>query len=129
MRPRQKLSRMIRQLREKRKMSQLELARSQGWRKAISPAGMTAVDREQLRRDCSDALHAIQQDQDVPGLEGFPARLRELEPTYQYHAPIAALRARRRLAALGLPGTARAEPDQHPYRANRIVQPQRKVIR
>lgn len=45
-------------------------------------------DREQLKRDCSDALHAIQQDQDVPGLEGFPARLQKLGPTYQYHAPL-----------------------------------------
>lgn len=47
-----------------------------------------AVDREQLRRDLSDALGAIQRDQDVPGLEDCPARLRELEPTYQYHAPL-----------------------------------------
>ena len=47
---------------------------------------MIDLDREQLRRDCSDALDAIQQEQDVPGLQDFPARLRALEPTYLDHA-------------------------------------------
>lgn len=49
---------------------------------------MIDLDREALRRDLSDALRAIQEAQDVPRLEGLPARPRTLEPAYQYHAPL-----------------------------------------
>jgi len=40
------------------------------------------VDREQLRRDLSDALGAIQRDQDVTGLDVLAATLTTLEGTY-----------------------------------------------
>jgi hypothetical protein len=44
---------------------------------------VTAPDREQLRRDCSDALAAIQRDCDVTGLDVLAVRLQETE-----HAPL-----------------------------------------
>jgi hypothetical protein len=44
------------------------------------------VDPEQLRRDLSDALKAIQQDHDVTGLDVLAARLQTLEePPYAFH--------------------------------------------
>lgn len=42
-------------------------------------------DREQLKRDCSDALSAIQQDQAVPDLDELAASLTTLGPTYAFH--------------------------------------------
>ncbi len=36
------------------------------------------IDREQLRRDCSDALSAIQRDHDVTGLDVLAASLQTL---------------------------------------------------
>jgi hypothetical protein len=47
---------------------------------------MTIPDREQLRRDLSDALGAIQRDQDVTGLGALVARLQAIEqPPYAFH--------------------------------------------
>ncbi len=46
---------------------------------------MRAVDREQLRRDLSDALSAIQKDQTVLGLDDLAASLTTLGPTYAFH--------------------------------------------
>jgi hypothetical protein len=46
---------------------------------------MTAPDREQLKRDLSDALSAIQQDQGVLGLDELAASLTTLGPTYAFH--------------------------------------------
>ena len=43
------------------------------------------VDREQLRRDLSDALAALQRDQDVTGLEALAAALTTLEGPYAFH--------------------------------------------
>lgn len=44
------------------------------------------LDREQLRRDLSDALSAIQQDQDVTGLDALAASLQTLpEAPYAFH--------------------------------------------
>ena len=40
---------------------------------------VTASDREQLRRDCSDALAALQRDCDVTGLDALAGRLQESE--------------------------------------------------
>jgi hypothetical protein len=37
------------------------------------------IDREQLRRDLSDALGAIQRDQDVTGMDALAASLTTLE--------------------------------------------------
>lgn len=42
------------------------------------------VDREQLRRDLSDALGAIQRDQDVTGLDALAASLTTLEGPYAF---------------------------------------------
>lgn len=46
---------------------------------------MTAPDREQLRRDLSDALSAIQSDQDVTGLGALAASVTTLEDPYAFH--------------------------------------------
>lgn len=43
------------------------------------------VDREQLRRDLSDALSAIQRDCDVTGLDVLAASLTTLEGSYAFH--------------------------------------------
>jgi hypothetical protein len=45
------------------------------------------VDREQLRRDLSDALSALQRDCDVTGLDVLAAQLQTLfeEPPYAFH--------------------------------------------
>ena len=43
------------------------------------------VDREQLRRDLSDALGAIQRDQDVTGLDILAASLTTLGGSYAFH--------------------------------------------
>ncbi len=45
----------------------------------------TPVDREQLRRDLSDALQALQRDQDVTGLDVLAASLTTLESPYAFH--------------------------------------------
>jgi hypothetical protein len=42
-------------------------------------------DREQIRRDLSNALKAIQRDQDVTGLDALVASLTTLGPTYACH--------------------------------------------
>ena len=47
---------------------------------------MTTPDREQLRRDLSDALKAIQRDCDVTGLDALAASLTTLEESpYAFH--------------------------------------------
>ena len=46
---------------------------------------MTAVDRDQLRRDLSDALSAIRRDQDVVGLDALAGSLAVLGLTYAFH--------------------------------------------
>ena len=46
---------------------------------------MMGVDREQLRRDLSDALSALQRDQTVLGLDVLAASLTTLGPTYAFH--------------------------------------------
>jgi hypothetical protein len=47
---------------------------------------MTSIfDREQLRRDLSDGLSAIQRDQDVTGLDALAASLTTLEGAYAFH--------------------------------------------
>jgi hypothetical protein len=43
------------------------------------------VNREQLRRDLSAALSAIQQDQGVFGLDGLATSLTTLEPVCAFH--------------------------------------------
>ena len=46
---------------------------------------MTSItDREQLRRDLSDALSAIQRDQDVTGLDALAASLTTLDGPYAF---------------------------------------------
>jgi hypothetical protein len=47
--------------------------------------GMTTVDREQLRRDLSDALARVQRDQDVTDLDVLAASLIALEGQYAFH--------------------------------------------
>ena len=46
---------------------------------------MRAVDREQLKRELSDALSALQKDQTVLGLDELAASLTTLGPTYAFH--------------------------------------------
>ena len=47
---------------------------------------MSGIDREQLRRDLSDALGAIQRDCDVAGLDLLAAQLQTLEEApYAFH--------------------------------------------
>ena len=59
-----------------------------------------AVDREQLRRDLSDALKAIQRDQDVTGLDALAAALTTLEEQpYAFHGRL----LQRNLAAIPRP--------------------------
>ena len=59
-----------------------------------------AVDREQLRRDLSDALKAIQRDQDVTGLDVLAASLTTLEEQpYAFHGRL----LQRNLAAIPRP--------------------------
>jgi hypothetical protein len=43
------------------------------------------LDREQLRLDLSDALKAVQRDDDVTGLDVLAASLTTLEPVYAFH--------------------------------------------
>ena len=44
------------------------------------------VDREQLRRDLSDALKAVQQTHEVTGLDALAATLQTLEePSFAFH--------------------------------------------
>jgi hypothetical protein len=60
---------------------------------------MTAVDREQLKRDCSDALEAHLREQSMDGLAELAETLRVLGPPYRFHgehARRAAGRARQR---------------------------------
>ena len=61
---------------------------------------MSEADREQLRRDLSDALSAIQRDQDVTGLDVLAASLTTLEePPYAFHGRL----LQRNLAAIPRP--------------------------
>ena len=46
---------------------------------------MMAFDREHFRRDLSDALRALQRDQDVTGLDALAASLTTLEDPYAFH--------------------------------------------
>jgi hypothetical protein len=43
------------------------------------------IDREQLRRDLSEALSAIQHDQSVVGLDALPGSLAVLGGSYAFH--------------------------------------------
>jgi hypothetical protein len=45
----------------------------------------SSIDRERLQRDLSDALNAIQRDQDVTGLDVLAGSLAVLGPTYAFH--------------------------------------------
>jgi len=49
---------------------------------------VTAVDREQLRRDCSDALAAHLREQREEGLAELAKALRVLGPPYQSHGEL-----------------------------------------
>ncbi len=46
---------------------------------------MTAIDREQLKRDLSDALGALQQRKGVLGLPGLTDQLVALGVSYRFH--------------------------------------------
>jgi hypothetical protein len=56
------------------------------------------VDREQLRRDLSDALEAFHRDRTVDGLAELADTIRTLGPTYRSHGELmrAALHPRKR---------------------------------
>lgn len=49
---------------------------------------MTALNREQLRRDCSDALEAHLREQRVDGLAQLAETLRVLRPPYRFHGEL-----------------------------------------
>jgi hypothetical protein len=46
---------------------------------------VTIVDREQLKRDCAEALSAIQRDKGVIGLAALADRLVALGASYRFH--------------------------------------------
>jgi hypothetical protein len=46
------------------------------------------TDREQLKRDCSDALHAIQHDKGVDGIAALADAIRGLGSTYRSHGEL-----------------------------------------
>jgi hypothetical protein len=46
---------------------------------------MTELDREQLKRECADALEALHRTQSTDGLAGVADSLRALGPTYRFH--------------------------------------------
>lgn len=56
---------------------------------------MTIVDREQLRRDCSDALEVLLRDQRTDGIAELAETLRVLGPLYRFDGELmhGALRA------------------------------------
>jgi HEAT repeat protein len=47
---------------------------------------MTDLDRGQIKRACSDALHAIQHDKGVDGIPTLAASLADLGPSYRAHS-------------------------------------------
>jgi hypothetical protein len=46
------------------------------------------VDREQLKRDCADALEALTKEQRLDGLAELAEALRTLEPPYRFHGEV-----------------------------------------
>lgn len=46
---------------------------------------MNHPDREQLKRDCADALEALLRDQSVAGLTALSDSIRTISPTYRAH--------------------------------------------
>ncbi len=49
---------------------------------------MTDLDREQLKRDCSDALEALLREQRVDAIAGLAESLRVLGPPYRFHGEL-----------------------------------------
>ena len=49
---------------------------------------MTELDREQLKRNCADALEALHREQRVDGLATFPDTIRTLGPAYRAHGEL-----------------------------------------
>ena len=65
---------------------------------------MSAADREHLRRDCSDALKAVQEDRnDVARLRPLAVALVKLGPSYRVHRTLmqAALMERKDVTVIG----------------------------
>jgi len=54
---------------------------------------MTDLDREQLKRACSEALKAVQQDKGVDGLVPLAFTIADLGPAYRAHGTLNAGRA------------------------------------
>jgi len=49
---------------------------------------MTNLDREQLKRDCADALDTLHRTQSTEGLAGVADSLRALGPPYRFHGEL-----------------------------------------
>jgi hypothetical protein len=49
---------------------------------------MTDLDREQIKRDCADALEVLHRDQRVDGLADLANVIRGLGPTYRAHGEL-----------------------------------------
>jgi hypothetical protein len=49
---------------------------------------VTDLDREQLKRDCADALEALHRTQSVEGLAGVADSRRALGPPYRFHGEL-----------------------------------------
>jgi hypothetical protein len=49
---------------------------------------MTDLDRKQLKRACSDALHAIQHEKGVDGIAALADAIRGLGPAYRAHGEL-----------------------------------------
>jgi hypothetical protein len=49
---------------------------------------MTDLDREQLKRDCADALEVLHRTQSVDRIAGLAESLRVLGPPYRFHGEL-----------------------------------------
>jgi hypothetical protein len=49
---------------------------------------VTDLDREQLKRECADALEALHREQRVDGLHLLADAIRTLRPTYRAHGEL-----------------------------------------
>jgi hypothetical protein len=49
---------------------------------------MTGLDREQLKRDCADALEALTKEQRLDGLAEIADALRAFGPEYRFHGEL-----------------------------------------
>jgi hypothetical protein len=79
------------------------------------------ADREQLKRDCADALEALHRTQSVDGLAGVADSLRALGPPYRFHGELEVTRDLARMShllVLGLKTLAQCARDSQGHQHN-----------